>query len=192
MGHYREVNVIHTTQMAQEITQESQSETFKNVMEALVVEEVTKQTEKLPPSVTRYLNLVDVATYALNRLPSLYASSQEGEKWQRWRAKEYLETRIRTTVQKAIASVEKDPIRLSTPLEKEATDNEIIAAFEDLRNFLKDFVRVEKLSNKEVVSVMKQTIARAAETHKLGRQTNLGRSYSRKQRTNTNNRTTQI
>lgn len=157
----------------------SQSETFKNITEQLVIEEIKKQTKKLAPSVVKNLNLVDVATYALNRLPPLYASSSEGEKWQRRRAQETLEQEITAIVRRAIASIEKDPIRLSTPLEKNSEDKAVLAAFENLRSFLQDFVNVDELSTDEVVSITKQTIVRAVESHKLGTPANLGKAYYR-------------
>ncbi|MBC6421985.1 MAG: late competence development ComFB family protein [Hormoscilla sp. SP5CHS1] len=34
--------------------------------------------KQLPPELADYINRVEVATYALDRLPPLYASSQEG------------------------------------------------------------------------------------------------------------------
>ena len=50
---------------------------YINVMEMLVEEEVTKQIKGLPPRILKYLKQTEVETYALNRLPSLYASSEK-------------------------------------------------------------------------------------------------------------------
>jgi len=44
--------------------------------------------KQLPPELADYINRVEVATYALDRLPPLYASSQEGRCHQRVRGKQ--------------------------------------------------------------------------------------------------------
>jgi hypothetical protein len=55
-----------------------------------------------------------VVTYALNRLPPLYASSQEGIAHQTKAAKQNHQLAIQTAVQRAIAIVRRDPLRQST------------------------------------------------------------------------------
>lgn len=47
-------------------------------MEDLVSEEVRRQLVLMSPRLTRYIKRVEVETYALNRLPPLYACSREG------------------------------------------------------------------------------------------------------------------
>ncbi|NEO33373.1 MAG: late competence development ComFB family protein [Symploca sp. SIO3C6] len=47
-------------------------------MELLVIEEVKHQLDNYPQQLANYINPVEVATYALNRLSPLYASSEEG------------------------------------------------------------------------------------------------------------------
>ena len=49
---------------------------FHNIMEELVIEEVQRQIVGLPTRLAQYIKKVEVETYALNRLPPLYASSQ--------------------------------------------------------------------------------------------------------------------
>ena len=63
---------------------------YINVMEMLVEEEVTKQIKGLPPRILKYLKQTEVETYALNRLPSLYASSEKGWQHQYEKAKREL------------------------------------------------------------------------------------------------------
>ncbi len=87
-----------------------------NVMEILVLKEVDRQLEKLSQNLTQYIKRVEVATYALNRLPSLYASSQEGLKYQYKQAKKEYKSQIRIAVRQGIAAVQRDPLRRSTPL----------------------------------------------------------------------------
>ncbi len=87
-----------------------------NVMEILVLKEVDRQLEKLSPKLTQYIKRIEVATYALNRLPSLYASSQEGLRYQLKRAKKEYKAQIYVAVLQAMAAVQRDPLRCSTPL----------------------------------------------------------------------------
>lgn len=90
--------------------------TYINVMELLVAEEVTKQLKGLPPRMLKYLKQTEVETYALNRLPSLYASSEKGWKHQYEKAKRELFSQIKSAVRQALAAVQVDPIRSSEPL----------------------------------------------------------------------------
>lgn len=53
---------------------------YTNVMENLVAEEVARQKSKLPEKLRGYIKSVEIETYALNRLPALYASNEKG--WQ--------------------------------------------------------------------------------------------------------------
>lgn len=85
-----------------------------NVMEELVAEEATRQIKTLPPKSRNDINQLDVVTYALNRLPPLYASSQEGIAHQTKAAKQNHQLAMQTAVQRAIAIVRRDPLRQST------------------------------------------------------------------------------
>ena len=51
----------------------------------------------------RVLDVGDIAAYALNRLPPLYATTEEGAKYQRQRAKEELQDLITQQVSAALA-----------------------------------------------------------------------------------------
>ncbi|NET48004.1 MAG: late competence development ComFB family protein, partial [Merismopedia sp. SIO2A8] len=55
------------------------------------------------------LDLGDIAAYALNRLPPLYATTEEGADYQRSRAKEELQDLIAEKVDEAIARNMKQP-----------------------------------------------------------------------------------
>jgi hypothetical protein len=90
-----------------------------NVMETLVYEEIDKQLRFYPRNLRTYLNLTEVATYALNRLSPLYASSQKGIEEQRRVAGRQYKAEITSAVRRAIAAVERDPLRSSTPIVSE-------------------------------------------------------------------------
>jgi len=76
---------------------------FVNVMEELVIAEATARIVQLESSGLTFLDLGDVAAYALNRLPALYATTEEGADYQRDRASEMLRLEITATVNEAIA-----------------------------------------------------------------------------------------
>ncbi len=85
-------------------------------MEDLVAEEVRGQLASLSPRLTQYIKRFEVETYALNRLPTLYASSREGWRHQQKRARKELQGIVKTAVRQAIAAVQRDLLRSSTPL----------------------------------------------------------------------------
>ncbi|MGC9524708.1 MAG: late competence development ComFB family protein [Limnospira sp.] len=93
----------------------AKAQNYQNVMEILVNEEIDRQLQHLSENLLKYINRIEVATYALNRLPPLYASCQEGLAKQKQQAKKY-RSKIHETVRQALAAVQRDPIRLSTPL----------------------------------------------------------------------------
>ncbi|MBE9194909.1 late competence development ComFB family protein [Synechocystis sp. LEGE 06083] len=94
-----------------------------NVMETLVYEEIDKQLRFYPKNLRNYLNLTEVATYALNRLPPLYASSVKGVEEQRRVAGRQYRSELTSAVRRAIAAVERDPLRNSEPIVSEIEVN---------------------------------------------------------------------
>ncbi|HSM82779.1 MAG TPA: late competence development ComFB family protein [Nodosilinea sp.] len=109
---------------------------YMNVMELLVTEEVDKQVKTMQPRVLKYLKRVEVETYALNRLPSLYASSEKGWQHQYEKAKRELHNQIRSAVRQAFAAVQVDPIRSSEPIRMQSTEAATVA-LDNLREILK-------------------------------------------------------
>lgn len=75
---------------------------FINVMEEMVVTEVVAQVSKYRHTTKEPLNISDIAAYALNRLPPLYATSEEGANFQRKRGEEELAFLIRQQVEEGI------------------------------------------------------------------------------------------
>ena len=108
---------------------------YTNVMELLVAEEVDKQLAQLPTRVLKYVKRLEVETYALNRLPSLYASSEKGWQHQYDKAKRELDQQVCHAVRQALAAVQVDPIRLSKPLQL-SIDGESQVALQTLREML--------------------------------------------------------
>ncbi|MEO1095582.1 MAG: late competence development ComFB family protein [Cyanobacteria bacterium J06638_28] len=76
---------------------------FINVMEELVLTEAISLVAEIEASTDATLDLGDIAAYALNRLPPLYATTEEGANFQRDNAKSGLTALITDQVKEAIA-----------------------------------------------------------------------------------------
>jgi Late competence development protein ComFB len=76
---------------------------FINVMEELILTESIARVAEIEATSDRTLDLGDIAAYALNRLPPLYATTEEGANYQRQKAKEELQGLIAQQVGEAIA-----------------------------------------------------------------------------------------
>lgn len=76
---------------------------FINVMEELVLTEAIARVADIEATSDCTLDLGDIAAYALNRLPPLYATTEEGADYQRMRAKEELQDLISSQVSEGIA-----------------------------------------------------------------------------------------
>ena len=76
---------------------------FINVMEELVLSEAITRVAEIEQTSESSLDVGDIAAYALNRLPPLYATTEEGANYQRQRAKEELQKLIEQQVNEAIS-----------------------------------------------------------------------------------------
>lgn len=109
---------------------------YINVMELLVAEEVDRQLKRLPERILKYIKCSEVETFALNRLPALYASSEKGLQHQRDYASRELKQQIENSVRQALVAVQIDPIRLSQPLHLQEENSEAIAVLQALKECL--------------------------------------------------------
>ena len=80
-----------------------QRKNFRNIMEELVLAEVAARLEADRSLLSRHLDVGDLAAYALNRLPALYATCEEGAEHQRARALEELSELIAQRVTEGLA-----------------------------------------------------------------------------------------
>lgn len=76
---------------------------FINVMEELVLTEAIARVAEIEATSEQVLDVGDIAAYALNRLPPLYATTEEGATYQRQKAKEELQEFIAQQVTEAIS-----------------------------------------------------------------------------------------
>jgi hypothetical protein len=88
----------------------------KNAIEELVIAEIDLQISHLPQYRQVQLNLSEVAAYALNRLPPMYATSKVGWMRQRKKAVTEMRSQIESAVRRALVSVKPDALRDKSPL----------------------------------------------------------------------------
>lgn len=75
---------------------------FINVMEELVIGEAIARVGSMELFNQDSLDIGDIAAYALNRLPPLYATTEEGANYQRQRARAELQSLIQDAITEAI------------------------------------------------------------------------------------------
>jgi len=130
-------------------------------MEVLVSEEIERQIVRLPSNIKKFINPIEVATYALNRLPALYASSQQGFNKQKLKGRSEYSVKITQEVRKGFAAIQQDLLRSSTPLtvenesEIERSIKEAKAALQELADYLPE----KDLTWKNVVRLVKPILA---------------------------------
>ncbi|MCW6035522.1 late competence development ComFB family protein [Spirulina subsalsa FACHB-351] len=76
---------------------------FINVMEELVLSEAIARVAEIEATTDKVLDVGDIAAYTLNRLPPLYATTEEGASYQRQKAKEELQELINQQISDAIS-----------------------------------------------------------------------------------------
>ena len=136
----------------------------KNVMEELVTEEINKQLKRYPKNVAKFINKVEVFTYALNRLPPLYASSHKGLNRQKIKGKAELQIKITRVVREGIKQVQNDLVRISNPLTTElnAAEQELAEAQEALQE-LSVFFPTKNISWKNINKIVRPILLRLNE-----------------------------
>lgn len=137
----------------------------RNVMEILVAEEIERQIDRLPSNVKKFINPIEVATYALNRLPALYASSQQGYNKQKIKGRSEHSVKITQEVRKGFAAIQQDLLRSSTPLTIEtekALDRDLQEAKAALQE-LADYLPQKDLTWKNIIKLVKPLLAEMKE-----------------------------
>ena len=110
---------------------------FINVMEELVLTEAISQVAEVEGKTDKTLDLGDVAAYALNRLPPLYATTEEGANYQRENARADLTELIAQQVMESIGRSLNQPEFF--PERKELHRTEATGLLGQLNRLLKDY-----------------------------------------------------
>jgi Tfp pilus assembly PilM family ATPase len=108
--------------------------TYQNVIELLVEQEVARQLKRLPANIKPFLQPVQIITYALNKLPTLYACSERGFAMQLQRARQEYGPQVVKAVHRAIIIVQRDPLQHFTPLKPTEQEQLLV----ELRILLQD------------------------------------------------------
>ena len=137
----------------------------RNVMEVLVADEIERQIVRLPNNIRKFVNVIEVATYALNRLPALYASSQQGFNKQKLKGRSQYSVKITQEVRKGFATIQQYLLRTSTPLlaENEAEINQSIVEAKAALQELADYLPEKDLTWKNVIKLVKPLLAELKE-----------------------------
>jgi len=88
----------------------------KNAIEELVIAEIDLQISHLPQYRRDQISLSEIAAYALNRLPPMYATSKVGWLRQRKKAAKEMRSQIESAVRRSLVSVKPDALRDTRPL----------------------------------------------------------------------------
>jgi hypothetical protein len=140
-------------------------------METLVSKEVEKQLRHLPKHLNGYIDPIDVATYALNRLPPLYASSERGQFYQMQIGQTHFRSKITMTVRQAIAAVQQDPLRQAVPLTSAIHEDyqKALTALENLQALLSEHCLLdgEKLNWENLSQVVKKAFRKVVKPQQL-------------------------
>ncbi|MEI6429521.1 MAG: late competence development ComFB family protein [Pseudanabaena sp. ELA607] len=107
--------------------------TVVNVLESIVLQESKEQIARLQSVLNRKVSIEESAAYALNRLPPMYATSQQGVQWQSQKAHKEMANQIESVVIQSIMALSKTPRRLDTPLPMVQFDIEQEEAMQSLR-----------------------------------------------------------
>jgi Late competence development protein ComFB len=126
---------------------------YRNAMETLVAQELQRQLRMMPPKVAQEIAIDDVAAYALNCLPPLYATTDSGWEWQVARAQEEMQSQIAMAVSQGLMVVHQAPIRSGVRIS--AGNENLISAQKALQELARILNR-PNLSWQEVVSWVKQ------------------------------------
>ncbi|WP_052128909.1 late competence development ComFB family protein [Neosynechococcus sphagnicola] len=134
-----------------------QSQNYRNAMESLVAVEVEMQLRRLPPKLKEYICLTEVIAYALNRLPPLYATCEKGWKQQQVRGRQEYGNQVTAAVRQALAAIQRDPLRVSTPL-RHQKDSSAEFALQELKNILGQ----DQLTWDEIPDAIEQALIKTA------------------------------
>jgi hypothetical protein len=155
---------------------------FVNVLEHPVLAVVHRQLARLHPAIIEQIKTEEIAAYALNRLPPMYATSKRGLKQQRYRVKAELAKNIIVTVREGISVVVNSPARAAAPLPFEKFGQEQEEALEKLRKLLE----IEEIDWQNVAEIVEDALERVRsgeiDLHTIGR-SNLEQELSSQKQT---------
>lgn len=144
----------------------------RNAIEEPVIEEVKAQIKSLSLSLQNQVDACAVIAYSLNRLPTMYATTQRGWAQQRKRAREELRDQISSAVRQGMLGIRKDLLRVSQPLPETELETEARSLAK-----LQSILKKPNLRWRELTEALKESLAN---THGHGSITSGHLSMARK------------
>jgi hypothetical protein len=134
------------------------SYSFTNALEKLVISSVQEQVVQLGSVLARPVKTEDAAAYALNRLPTMYATSAGGLQHQQQKAKSELSDDITSTVIQALLTLGKAPTRMVGPLPINKFDLEEEQALLEL----KPIIQRDEITWRNVATLVEEALELAS------------------------------
>jgi len=136
-------NDSHFSQAAQEAREFSTymmgaNYRYSNIMENLVLGIAERRLQRLTPDIAAQIQIEDIVSYALNRLPPMYATSRRGMHQLREQVKAEMTNQVISVIKEAIAKVLQSPGRMIAPLPFDRFNMELNIAIEQLQTYFKD------------------------------------------------------
>jgi hypothetical protein len=156
---------------------------YRNAMETLVAQELQRQLRMMPPKVAQEIAIDDVAAYALNCLPPLYATTDSGWQWQVDRAQEEMQSQIAMAVSQGLMVVHQAPIRSGVRIS--AGNENLISAQKALQELARLLNR-PNLSWQEVVSWVRQSRLQRSASNSLNSSSSVNSANSSSVNSNVN------
>jgi len=138
----------------------SAGSSYRNAMEPLAAEEIDRQLENMPGDVAKSINKADAIAYALNRLPSLYSTTEEGWHWQQNRMREKSAELLAQAASWGIRAAQRKNKAFSTPLQERSEAEAALAE-------IKELLGRSDISWQNVVQVVEQAVG-PKEWQKIG------------------------
>jgi hypothetical protein len=152
--------------------------TYKNVMELLTEEAVKRHIKAMPPRVATYMNPDELVAYALNQLPSLYATTEKGLDYQLQKGRSQYQSKIDQAVKRAIAAVNRDPLRSDKPLSVTDHHSSLQTILHKMRTLLRD----DSLSWDTLPGVVERVLQRSQSATYSSTAVGAARPYARSHR----------
>ncbi|MEI6427924.1 MAG: late competence development ComFB family protein [Pseudanabaena sp. ELA607] len=111
---------------------------YSNIMENLVLGIAERRLQRLTPDIAAQIQIEDIVSYALNRLPPMYATSRRGMHQLREQVKAEMTNQVITVIKEAIAKILQTPGRVLAPLPFDRFNMELNIAIEQLQAYFKD------------------------------------------------------
>ena len=138
-------------------------ETYRNIMEFLVEEEVRRQLKTFPAQTAKVIRPAEVIAHALNHLPVLYATSREGFEHQCRKGRRNYGAQIERVVCQAMNIVQTHPLQNRTPLR---TQQKPLVQQQTLTQ-LKTLLQNEEITWHTLPAAVEQALSQAAQGEDL-------------------------